>query len=71
MMNLNYKRGSAYAVLLIAKNHTLVIHQDINMKKTKYTKSGRINKSTLKGNSRTAAQKRSSAKRKGKRIRFV
>jgi len=71
MMNLNYKRGSAYAVLLIAKNHTLVIHQDINMKKTKYTKSGRINKSTLKGGSRTAAQKRASSKRKGKRIRFV
>jgi len=41
------------------------------MKKTKYTKSGRINKSTLKGGSRTAAQKRASSKRKGKRIRFV
>jgi len=32
MMNLNYKRGNAYAGLLIAKNHTLVIHQDTNMR---------------------------------------
>ena len=31
-MNLNYKRGNVYAGLLTAKNHTLVIHQDTNMR---------------------------------------
>jgi len=37
----------------------------------KYTKSGKTNKSTLKGQSRTPAQKRASSKRKGKKIRYV
>ena len=41
------------------------------MKKTKYTKSGRVNKLTLKGQSRTSAQKRASSLRKGKKIRYV
>lgn len=37
----------------------------------KYTKSGKTNKSTLKGANRTQAQKRASNKRKGKKIRYV
>jgi len=37
----------------------------------KYTKSGKVNKSTRKGASRTQAQKRASNARKGKKIRYV
>ena len=37
----------------------------------KYTKSGKVNKSTIKGQSRTQAQKKASSARKGKKIRYV
>lgn len=37
----------------------------------RYTKSGKLNKSYAKGQSRTAAQKKASSKRKGKKIRYV
>tara|TARA_R100000951_G_scaffold113410_2_gene115359 strand:- start:222 stop:341 length:120 start_codon:yes stop_codon:yes gene_type:complete len=38
---------------------------------TKYTKSGKAKKTTLKGNNRTAAQKKASNKRKGRKIKYV
>ena len=37
----------------------------------KYTKSGKVNKSPRKGQSRTPAQMKASSARKGKKIRYV
>ena len=37
----------------------------------KYRKNGKMNKSYAKGSARTPAQKKASAKRKGKKIRYV
>ena len=39
-------------------------------KKSMYTKSGRQNKTTLKGASRTTAQKKASRSRVGKKLRY-
>jgi len=36
-----------------------------------WTKSGKTNKATLKGNNRTAAQKKASNKRKGRKVKYV
>ena len=37
----------------------------------KYRSNGKMNKSYAKGSARTSAQKKASAKRKGKKIRYV